>query len=484
MLSAIRHSIRLRLVIWHTGVLALVLLAFGLALIVTVRGSLNSSIDADLRRRNDFWVEIFSREPVRLNTKPRPPRRESERSGFFRRPRVLGADGQPLFGASEDVAWDPEAFLIALHAQQSIFTETVVEGEPVRVFSAPFGQPDAFTAEGVVQTAYSLVESRRLIRDLTNVLLMLLPVALVVAGLGGLFLTSRALQPVADITAAAAQIGVEDLSRRLPVRTEDELGALARTFNGMIGRLEEAFARLDAAYREQRRFIDDASHELRTPLTSIKANTSLSLLGEPDLQEYAECLRAVDRSADVMQRIVDDLLLLARSDSGRLQMRQQPVDVNELLLRAVSGAGCDQDRRVNVLLSAEPVVTLGDAHHLERLLVNLLSNSLRHTGEQGRITVEAERRGSDILIKVRDTGEGIPEEHLPHLFERFYRVDTARTRSTGGFGLGLPICRSIAEGHGGSIELKSEQGQGTEVTVVLPASEPASRREPAPASRA
>jgi signal transduction histidine kinase len=276
--------------------------------------------------------------------------------------------------------------------------------------------------------------------------------------------------------------GAEDLSQRLEVTGKDELGQLAATFNGMIARLEgafhglgeanrnleEAYRKLEAAYQERRRFTGDASHEPRTPLTRIKGSTSLALSGPHDADSYREALEIADEAADAMTRIVQDLLLLARSDAGQLPIQRRPTRLVECVQKAVYSLADQPGAPVRLAFPESDPQVLGDTDHPTRLFVNLLENALRHTPAEGEIRVTVESSGSDWVITVADTGEGIPPEHLPHVRERFYRVDAARTGGRGGTGLGLAICESIVRAHGGSLSIESEIGRGTRVTVTLP----------------
>jgi signal transduction histidine kinase len=350
--------------------------------------------------------------------------------------------------------------------------------------------------EGVLQLAHPLEEQERLYGGLIGALLTLIPLALLVAGLGGAFLTGHALRPVRQLQEAAAQISAEDLSRRLEVPGKDEFSELAATFNGMVARLEAAFRSLEAAYQQQRRFVGDASHELRTPLTVVKANTSLALSGQRTAADYREALQAVDGAADMMSRIVQDLLLLARSDSGRLGLEPRPVELGPLLRQAAASVPNPHAVPILLDLPATPCQAHGDSHHLTRLFVNLLENAVRHTPPEGRIAVAA-RYGTDaaegtgspfLTVSVQDTGEGIPAEHLPHVCERFYRVDAARSHAGyagqgsggAGAGLGLAICQSIVQAHGGVLSIESEEGRGTTVWVTLPCGGASVARAPQP----
>jgi signal transduction histidine kinase len=375
-------------------------------------------------------------------------------------------------GTEDHHPWDPSGFVQASHGQELLST-VVVEGERLRVLSAPMRWEGKVV--GVAQHSHSLAELDRLLENQYRTLLLLIPAALLVAGVGGLFLTSRALRPVRKVTQAAAQIGAEDLSRRLDVTGKDELAELAATFNGMIARLEgafqsreEAYHRLESAYQEQRRFTADASHELRTPLARIKGITSLALFGPRNMDDYHEALTIADQAADVMNRIVQDLLLLARSDAGQLAPRYTTLRVEALLDGAADRLHGHPGAPIRLELPSEPLQLRGDEDHLTRVLVNLLENAVRHTPESGEVVLSAHREEERVLLTVSDNGEGIPAEHLPHLCERFYRVDAARTRADGGTGLGLAICESIIQAHGGSLTIRSRVGLGTTVEVRLP----------------
>ena len=202
----------------------------------------------------------------------------------------------------------------------------------------------------------------------------------------------------------------------------------------------------------------------------MKANTSLALRSDRTAAEYREALEAIDHSADIMSRLVHDLLLLARTDSGRLAMTFEDIDPNELcresaemvmLGKAVASLAIGVDESAGTIH--------GDARQLRRLLVNLLDNAFRHTPVSGAVTVNVNRKGSKMVLVITDTGEGIPPEHLLHLGERFYRIDPARSRERGGSGLGLAICKSIVDAHKGTMMIDSTPGEGTSVTIVLPA---------------
>jgi len=469
------YSVRVRLTLWNVAVLAFVLGGFGLTLCYSVQANLMASGDRELEARARRFAESWVRRTRNGGWRPQGDRRldrppQERGRGGTRFPRLLTLDGRSPFSFMDEDPWDAATFAQSREGAE-LFSTILVDREEVRVFSIPIVRDGKI--EGVVQVAHPLAEQNRLIEGQVRTLLTLVPAALLVAGLGGIFLTERALRPVGKMAQAAARFGAADLSQRLPVSGRDELAHLATTFNGMLARLQEAFQRLEQAYEQQRRFTADASHELRTPLARLKVTTSLTLSGQRSAGEYREALEVADRTADTMSRIVQDLLLLARSDAGQLKLQLQPVPLEEVLRAAVSlTSGPGPMPRVEP--GAAEAAVLGDREHLGRLFANLLENAVRHTPPEGRIALEVEAveapagEGGRVRVRVRDTGEGIPPEHLPHVLERFYRVDTARSRSRGGTGLGLALCQSIVQAHQGTLTVESEVGRGTTVTVELP----------------
>lgn len=276
-------------------------------------------------------------------------------------------------------------------------------------------------------------------------------------------LAGRALRPVRVLTTTAREIAhSRGFARRVPANPRrDELGELAHTFNEMLESLE-------VAYRGQERFVADASHELRAPLTAIQANLEL-LEGHRNMSEADRevAIREASREAVRLSRLVADLLALARADAG-VAIRRQPVELDRLSLEAVQEARhLAGGRRIEVE-KLEPLLVMGDEDRLKQLLLILLDNAIKYTSAAGVVDLRLQHDGSRAELRIRDNGVGIPSGDLPHVFERFYRADPARTRDPGGTGLGLPIARWIVEQHGGEIRLESEPGRGTEVIVRLP----------------
>jgi heavy metal sensor kinase len=278
-----------------------------------------------------------------------------------------------------------------------------------------------------------------------------------------LFLASRVLKPVEQITQAAQKIEESDLSQRIAVKNDDELGRLATTLNDMIARLEEAFNR-------QRQFTADASHELRTPLAIMQAEATLALSKERTETEYRKSLETISQESTYMSSVIGKLLFLARSDAGKEQLNFEDVDLKDLIIGLsanVEALAADKEIKFAVDTQANLVVN-GDKVKLRQLFINILENAVRYTPTGGNISVSLVRKELNTLTTISDTGIGIPPEHLPHIFERFYRVDKARSRADGGVGLGMAIAKYIADSHGGKIEVESQLGKGTTFYITIP----------------
>jgi two-component system OmpR family sensor kinase len=292
--------------------------------------------------------------------------------------------------------------------------------------------------------------------------------AFVLITIGSIALVRYSLAPVTAIAESAAAISAADLSRRLPVRSgRDELGHLATTFNRLLDRLEAAFRERDDALAYQRRFVADASHELRTPLTSILGYTRLlRRWGLTHPEASAEAVARLEAEAIRMQSLVEGLLQLARGDeAGELPTEQ--VDLGELALAVVADASTASEQRIALELPEQRVVVSANAGGIRQVLGILLDNARKYApGGETQVSVRAE--DGNAVVVVRDTGPGIDPGQQERIFERFYRVEHAR--SAGGAGLGLAIAKDIVERHGGTIEVSSEPGAGTTFTVRLPMS--------------
>lgn len=282
--------------------------------------------------------------------------------------------------------------------------------------------------------------------------------------IGGRWLAHRILQPVQRMTDAARRIGADNLSHRLSrTGNEDELDRLGAVLNEMLERLERQFSQIQ-------QFSADAAHEFRTPLAALRGNAEVALSSDAAESELRSVLDASIEEYDRLSRVADDLLLLARADSGRPFLSRRRFSLHAAIQDVVDlFAPLAQDKDVSLEFAGEgPVEADADGARIRQVISNLLDNALKFTPAGGRITISVAQSDRAVEMTVADSGPGISAEHLPHVFDRFYRVDRARTREGAGAGLGLSISRTIVEAHGGSIHLISEPGDGATVTVRLP----------------
>jgi heavy metal sensor kinase len=283
--------------------------------------------------------------------------------------------------------------------------------------------------------------------------------------MGGYWMSRRALAPVDAITLEAKAIGADNLSQRLAVpKTGDELQRLSETLNEMMGRLDQAFQRVT-------RFTADASHELRTPLALMRTTAELALRGKQPEKEYREALEQILSELERTSQLVENLLLIARADSGGSKLHTSDIDLTQAVREAcLQATPLFQAKHIKFEshLPDRPIAVRGDAQALRGLFLILIDNAVKYTPPEGSVTVSACETNKTAVVTVADTGIGIPPEDLPRIFERFYRVDKARSREQGGAGLGLSIGRWIVEAHGGTINIESDPGGGTTVHVGLP----------------
>jgi len=355
-----------------------------------------------------------------------------------------------------------EARRNATRGRETFETVTLPRQERVRLVTLPVrreGRP-----AGLVQVGMSLGRVEAALRRYLQILLALVPLGLGLAAAGGAWIARGALAPVRGMARQAREITAADLTRRIPRRgAGDELDYLADTLNAVL-------ARLDAAFTELRRFTADAAHELRTPLTALKGGLEVALRHPRSAEEYARTIRESLEEVDRLIRLAEDLLLLSRSTAGaglarqRVELEPLLLDVLDVGLRLARGTGVTV--RVGVV---EPATVMGDATALRRLFLNLVENAVKYTLEGGVVELSLARTGQEVQVGVRDTGIGIDPVDAGRIFEPFVRLDDARSRETGGAGLGLAIARSIALAHGGTIALESAPKAGALFTVHLPA---------------
>lgn len=446
-------SIKVRLTLLYVAAIAVLLAVFGGVAYLLLSQNLYRNLDDSLLARVteiEGSLKIYGRE-VRFEQKV------NDLVMFY------DADGALLLRLGPNVRYSgiEEMVQQALFGKTSFQSATTTEGQDVRLYAAPYNADSKTRIAIVVGRLPGDIQS--LLAVFRMVIINAALVVVILAGIGGLFLADTTLRPVGRITDIAREIGEGDLSRRVDVETDDELGHLASTLNGMIARLEEAF-------NKQRRFVADASHELRTPLAVIGAESSLALDKARTETEYRKSLEVVAQEVDYMSDIVGKLLVLARSDAGSEVVHFEEVDIAGLLAEIAQDIGALAAEK-GLRFSLGPMACIkvqGDRLKLRQLFLNILDNAVRYTPTGGTVSGSLAMKDGRAVACVEDTGIGIPAEHLPFIFDRFYRVDKARSRADGGTGLGLSIAMSIVRMHGGEIEVDSQVGKGTSVRVILP----------------
>ena len=466
-------SIRLRLTIWYVGLLAIILVAFALVIYTLQERSALGEVDAELQTYAKTIVSVASRDVLikHINgTAPSIVSRGEIAPGFTgTQLYVQFTNLWGIIGTQEpklretQIPLDDEMRDWANRGRATKRSIPLPNGILLRVYTEPIVLDNQVI--GYIQTARVINGVSDNLRRLATLLTAGIIMALALAALVGVLLAEAALRPIDSVTQTALRITqTDDLSRRIivpPNAPKDEVGRLAATFNLMLDRIETIF-------ETQQRFIADVSHELRTPLTTIRGNLALVKRSK---QADPESLAAMESEAERMSRLVRDLLLLAQADAG-VTLQRSPVELDGLLLevyRQTRVIAQQTDHGVTVRLGAEDQATvMGDPDRLRQLLLNLAENAVKYTPSGGQVTLALERQDGWVRVDVADTGIGIPAEDLPHIFERFYRVDKARSRERGGTGLGLSIAQWIAQAHGGRLEVKSRVGQGTTFSLWLP----------------
>ena len=448
-----RMSIRQRLTAWYAVALLLGLALFALAAWVSLQERLIAGVDARLAQRVQGLETTLGAEDIRDRAQLQQELAE------FVREIPDGSLVQLRDPAGALLPASPKQPVLPPPERSTPYTRAI-DGHQLRVATARLQAAGSLYQ---VQIAVSLDEILGVMRDFRHLLLWMIPGVLIVACLGGYWLSSRALRPVDEITTVARSIGVQNLSQRIAVpQTGDELERMAQTWNDFLERLDIAVARI-------RQFTSDASHELRTPLALIRATAELALRRERDPDGYRTSLRQIEQEADHMTALTESLLTLARADAGGLGMTMQSTDLNELVRSVVQqNAALAMEKGVTLLaVTAEsPAQAAADASGIRRILLILVDNALKHTPAGGTVTVSAAAGAARVTLTVEDNGEGIPAAALPHIFERFYRADPARG-SGSGFGLGLSIAQAIAQAHGSAITVSSTPGAGARFSLAL-----------------
>jgi heavy metal sensor kinase len=453
------RSIRFRLTLWFVLLLAITLAIFSAAVYLALRENLNSNLNDSLESRAEIITNLVSRGGELDITGLNIPE-DVEGEEFVR---VFDASGNVVFDSSHANFQPPDNSTAVSRALAGRGSRHDFEmGPELRSLTAPVRTDGRVI--GAVEVALSTEDVTSTLRVLLIIIAVAYPLTLVIATGGGVFIASRALSPIDSVTRTARRISAEDLSQRLDMRLpDDEVGRLARTFDEMIARLDEAF-------RRQRQFTADASHELRTPLTAIKGQTEVALQRDRDPAEYRQVLGGVNSEVDRMIRLVGSLLTLARADARQVSLAKENITLGDVVSDAVDQVRpAAESKGVSVQVRPGGDLRLtADQDLLLQLMLNLLDNAVKHTPPGKAIEVSWSSEPGYAKVVVSDEGAGIDAEHLPHIFDRFFRVDKARSREAGGVGLGLSISRWIVEAHGGSIRAESAPGKGARFTVSIP----------------
>jgi heavy metal sensor kinase len=489
MLRGLR-SIRAKLALWYSLVLLSTLAAFGIIAYTYSSERLSENLDRSLRNEVK-WVKNFL-EPKAGKVKPSKkfsskklplPDIKIESQPTDEDTQLNEADDEIWSQIYEHALLNPKKTLIDVTDKKGsiIFLSFSVGEESLMVADVPFDTLKIVTLQSGkgedlrvaatatknlhIYVAYPLAELSDVLDNLFSIFLVLVPIALAVSVGGGWFLANKSLKPVDEVTQAARQITAHKLDQRIPERdVDDEIGRLILTFNDMIVRLRHSFEQI-------KQFSVDASHELRTPLTIMRGEVELALRSTKEAEEYRRVLASNLEEILRLSSIIENLLTLSRADLGEQQVMLVDVDLGEIISELhQDGEILGLKKKIAIELSRnEAIVIKGDPLRLRQLFLNLLDNAIKYTAENGRVWLALERQNGTAKVTVRDNGVGIPKDDLTKIFDRFYRVDKARSRELGGNGLGLSIAKWVAELHKGRIEVESEVGHGSTFTVYLPA---------------
>jgi len=478
------RSIRFKLTLWYVLILGILLISFSAFLYLTLSGSLYRDVDHKLRSLAEV-IASESTSPLfkygfgtidqtleaSMNLKP---------IGKFIQ--VLDESGR--IGQKSDNLKSVQ-LPISLHALRNASkglityeTNRSLRNTPLRIITFPIKENDQVTK--IIQVASSLQDVEDVLRTLVLILIITVPSILMIASLGGLFLANKALKPVDQITQTARLITSQNLNQRIQtLKVKDEISRLIDTFNEMISRLDQSF-------RQVKQFTTDASHELKTPLTILKGEVEVGLRKQRLPHEYEQILQSNLEEINRMSKIVEDLLLLSKADIGEIRLIKEDIHLNRFihgLIEQMKILAQPKSIRIETSNHQEEVHVLADPLRMRELFINLIENGIKYTEDGGKILITITKETHDPFgapfslgrssesfahITVADTGIGIAKEDQEKIFDRFFRVDKARSREQGGSGLGLSICKWIVEAHQGQITVQSEPGKGSSFTVRLP----------------
>ncbi len=485
------QSIRTRLTIWYTLLVLLTLAGFALSAYYYTRETLSRNLDLSLQNEVR-WVKNYIAPQA---SKVKPSKRSIDallKKKSSRLPPSFIGPTLPVEESEEaDEIWN-QIFKHSLLSPKKTFIqvsdkrgEIIYRNFSLGVDSIPvpttIGYDSIAVLTAAVQggkyriavlrdvnfttlTAYSLRDLGDMLENLFSVFLYIIPIAALVSIVGGLYLAHKALKPVDEVTKRARKLTAENLDQAIPSRgVDDEIGRLINTMNDMIHRLHTSFEQV-------RQFSSDASHEMRTPLTIMRGEIELALRSEKTAEQYKEVLGSQLEEILRLKSIIDNLMTLGRADQGVLELKLEEVHLDSLIRDLYDDSEMlAQSKHIHVELKRnEPITIVGDKGRLRQLFLNIVDNAIKYTPDGGGVSISVERQNGAALVAVEDNGIGIPQEDINRIFDRFYRVDKARSREMGGTGLGLSIAKWIAELHRGTITVESELNKGSKFTVHIP----------------
>jgi heavy metal sensor kinase len=491
-----RFSLRARATSWYVGLLAMALVVFSVGIYACIRTYLNESLQRALSGTahtisDDFLAKLPAKGDAWVLGEIRESYEASPNDHYIR----LSVGDRVLYQTADmrDPSIQISEIALPQLSAEGAFHRQAIQGHDVMIYSLPFQAADGRLIE--VETGTSLFSMQQTLHSLTKILIVATILILILATIGGYLLMTQPLRPLVVLTGKAADIGRKKLGERLPViPTGDELERLTHSLNGMIDRLEDAL-------NHNHRFSADASHELRTPLTIMRGELEEMLRIEELPPQAVENIVSTLEEIDRMSRIVNSLMTITRLDAGGERMTMQVLDLSELvrttmdhmrLLAEEKGLPLNCECEREIYIYADPM-------RIKQVLVNLIDNAIKYTqpGEdfpesslqeptRGRVDIAVFASASSACLKIADQGSGIAPEVLPHVFDRFYRADFARSRDAGGVGLGLAIVKAIVTAHDGSVSITSTLDQGSTVLVQIPLVKspvPVHKEEPVPARK-
>jgi heavy metal sensor kinase len=466
------NTIRTRLTLWYVTVLAAALIAVAVLIYVLLARALYVRVDeavvagvqiASTSLANDLMEGQDYADAARSTA--------GEISSTRQMVAIYDASGRLLAEGGRDTDLELTLPPIAAIPEQDVLFQTVVESDDDDPHRLGMRRVRLSGAGDYIVVLGSPLESLdEELASLRRIIGYMVPLVLVIAGLGGWFLARQSLSPVMSMADRARRIGVENLSERLPVANpRDELGRLAATFNELLGRLERSLV-------QQRQFMADASHELRTPVATARTATSVALQQPHRSEEdYRETLEIIEQQTTRLSRVVDDMFTLARADAGAYPIRRTPMYLDELIdeiVRAARVIASTKKVSVDDALTVRSASFYGDEELVRRMIGNVVDNAVRHAPPATSVRIDLDRSASGYVIAVRDQGPGVPPEIQPYIFERFFRADAARQRGPAsphdGAGLGLALARWIARSHGGDVDLVRSSESGSTFVIALP----------------